>query len=524
METKAFFKHQSTPCHYTITFTMVGGQLILALGIASCMAQADPQVGTAAGTQADLTQKEIADMIGKAKRITQKFLKSHKGKQIAMKGRRLSAPDYSTMCENACFKDVKNGMITMLTAVETHCPAPTPVPCPTPAPSPQASTSSAADPSSTNGALNTVAATTTTADGARRLDESTTQVVSTSEGAQIGGGGSAEESDCVFDACALMATMCDEASTMAQITGGDQCIQSTFDFMCNGLCSASCTDPTKSVEERKLFCSPGDSGESGGEEYEEPPECGAQDDSTPDAKAMGEMFNFMCLKNSEKNFFCMTKGAEFETAGAFEGSADEEFPNPCAVDCSTATGQAIKEMGCCMGSLLAVGEKHGMMTHAELISAKAATYKCGGQTAMIPCTDANAGLVMPTAAIVGSMAVDTCPATKAETMAKQVFIANALQAQPKQVSIMACPRDGVGCKGSGRRLSGASVEYTVTVTGTDAQVQAQITAMETKAAEIGVVGDTQESGTGTSQVSGSDGESLNLLAGLVTSMLWCMRP
>jgi hypothetical protein len=219
------------------------------------------------------------------------------------------------------------------------------------------------------------------------------------------------------------------------------------------------------VEERKLFCGQDDEDETTEEEVE----CAEEGD--PSASELGDEFNFICLKNPATGFYCQAKAAELETTGAFQGTPTEEFPDPCAINCSSPTGVAISQMGCCMGSLLVISERYGIFTHAEEITARAATYKCGGIVAMTACNGENAGNLVPTETVIGEYPVDSCPSTKAESDLKAEDIARGLQMSSRNVNLIACQRGGTDCLGQGgRRLSGNKLEYQVLVTGSSSQI------------------------------------------------------
>merc|ERR1719436_1348453 len=92
--------------------------------------------------------------------------------------------------------------------------------------------------------------------------------------------------------------------------------------------------------------------------------------------AMEDMLNFICLRNPE-GFYCYDKVVEVQKGRAFlEDSALEAFPDPCNINCSSPTANAIDDLGCCFGGLLDISHRYDLMTAAELRSAKAAASSC----------------------------------------------------------------------------------------------------------------------------------------------------
>merc|ERR1711957_860793 len=65
-------------------------------------------------------------------------------------------------------------------------------------------------------------------------------------------------------------------------------------------------------------------------------------------ESMSAGFELMCMENTEEGFFCAEKMQELQNTGAFsEDNPSDAFPDLCAINCDTATGKAIKALGCC---------------------------------------------------------------------------------------------------------------------------------------------------------------------------------
>lgn len=243
------------------------------------------------------------------------------------------------------------------------------------------------------------------------------------------------ESDCIFDSCDQQTMPCDwfthdprldippeqldptnkefnfTAMTLNFTVGmmlDHPCVRPSIEFTCHGVCSQSCMSNNKN--ERKMFC-PGDAegdshherrlpdgtpppGGDGNDHHDGTPPPGGDgndhhddkddkdDDMSPED--MATMFNMLCLKSDD--FYCYDKIKEDTEKGAWseDGPADT-FPDPCNIDCSTPTAQAIKELGCCFASLMDASHRTGMMSTAELRLAKAGAAECAPKTAMTLC-------------------------------------------------------------------------------------------------------------------------------------------
>lgn len=181
----------------------------------------------------------------------------------------------------------------------------------------------------------------------------------------------------------------------------------------------------------------------------------------------------MCVKNN-KGENCQALAGEWTTKGAFAGDPTDVFPDPCAINCSSITGQAIAAMGCCWGTFINMAEGNtAFMKEKELRAVKAATFKCAGMKGMEVC---NTGTMLPTEVLSGKVGVSTCPATTLEVRKFQAQLAKKLKVPSSHVSIVACLLgEKSGCEGgsissSGRRLPSAiaSLNYAVKLTGSNA--------------------------------------------------------
>jgi len=207
---------------------------------------------------------------------------------------------------------------------------------------------------------------------------------------------------------------------------------------------------------------------------------------------MKDSFNLMCAYNPTKKFYCQQKAMEWEKKGAFKDDPDVIFPNPCDVDCNKPTGKAIADMGCCLGSLVFVMEKTKQMSAKEIRAVKAATYKCGGMKALQVCNGKDSGIMLPTKVMPGKSRVDKCPATSAEEKTFKTVLAKALKVKPVELSLVACVPAGSSCEGGSRRMggthddahdstpsaSGNTMNYKVTVSGSEATVAAKEKAVQ----------------------------------------------
>jgi hypothetical protein len=424
----------------------------------------------------DPHSKEVVDAVSHVHTYVHRLMKMHKGAYksafLPKKGRRLDAvPNFATMCASPCWNDIKTGMLAFMTAAETACPKTTPAPCSPSTPAPAAPTSKP------------------------------------------------ENNTCLFDTCSgTIGRVCASSALKDQVVKANPCSGAAVEFVCGAICGTSCT--ANSAEERKLFCPTGNTQKDDDDDGDQCEQGGSQS-----AEAMAGMFNFLCLKNSANNIYCQAKGMELSRGGAFAGSPTEEFPDPCNVDCSGPTGKAIAELGCCMGSLIQVNEKHKLMTHAELVSAKAATFKCGGAPAMTACNDAGAGLLVSTETVLGTKKVASCPTTAAAAKAEKINIANWVKMTPADVSLVACPRAGTNCMaGGGRRLETSSdqLQYSVSVTGTAATIASKKAAVQASATTLASAGPGAAAapGSGAGLVGGAVSVSVKSLGGLLMGLLW----
>merc|ERR1711862_659194 len=115
---------------------------------------------------------------------------------------------------------------------------------------------------------------------------------------------------------------------------------------------------------------------------------------------MEAAFNMMCAKN-KKGDYCMQKGMEWEKKGAFATeTVTEEFPDLCSINCTSKSAEAIKDLGCCFGTMLDMMAKAGE-DKAEVKMASAVALKCGGQESLAIC----GGSAVPTAILTGKQSV-----------------------------------------------------------------------------------------------------------------------
>lgn len=291
-----------------------------------------------------------------------------------------------------------------------------------------------------------------------------------------------EPQTCMFDMCAMslgplgtMADVCANpkgvAAQLGPTTGYNMttCVLTSFDMICGSVCKQNCKADNKA--ERAMFCAPKNASDA-----EEPVEC--KDDSQSSGN-MEDMFNLICAKN-EKGEYCQALGAAWEKKGAFGGDPTEVFPDPCAINCASVTGQAIASMGCCWGSFINAAEGNpSIMKEKELRVVKAATFKCVGMAGLAVC---KGGALLATDIIPGKIGVQKCPATTIEIRRLQAKLALDFSVSSKHVTIVVCtPAGKTACEGGGRRLasSTSSLVYAVKVTGSD---QSKLSAKKTAVA------------------------------------------
>lgn len=273
-----------------------------------------------------------------------------------------------------------------------------------------------------------------------------------------------EESDqCLFDMCAdpTFQMICNPDTDLSVFNLGP-CMVPLFRFVCDSICHASCQ--LQDAPARQVFCSP--------ETHEEEEEEEDQEELAMSPDSMADMFNFMCLYNPNKEFYCQQKGMEWEAAGAFEGGPVDEFPDPCNIDCSSPTGQAIAELGCCMAGLVHISEKAKMLTLEELRVAKAAMHHCGGDDAFNFCSGKSSGMTAPAELIRGSFLTDACPTSRTSEGSLKAIVADELGTRASAIDIVACVSGVAGACGGRRLGSGVSVDYTVTLMGSNASMLA----------------------------------------------------
>jgi len=289
-----------------------------------------------------------------------------------------------------------------------------------------------------------------------------------------------EPQTCMFDMCTMsmgplgtLSDVCKAGNITGALGPGSMykmslCVLNSFTMICDSVCHATCQ--SDNAAERTLFCA-----NKTAEEEEEPVECS---DDQQSASEMEDMFNLMCAKNEEGKY-CQAMGGEWEKKGAFKGDPTEVFPDPCAIDCNSPTGQALKDMGCCWGSFINAAENNpAIMQMDELNTVKAATFKCAGMEGMRIC---NGGVMLPTEVLTGKKGVSTCPTTTLDFRRLKATVAKDLKVPSTQISLVACTSGGsTGCEGGSRRLASttATLNYAVKVTGSDKQ------GLETKKASV----------------------------------------
>jgi len=454
--------------------------------------------GTAAQTEAQVA--EVHASVRRAQALANKASKLPGFTKAGSTERRLvsgSDIDYPALCQSECWTQISSAMVTMVANMEKNCP------------------------------VEPTEACDLEAEKQRWAEEKEAQET-----------GEVANATCAFDMCQMdmgvgtLDAVCNDAEGLVGVFGPDTlynmslCTLSSFQMICDGFCSTACQ--TNNAEERKFMCAPRDPSEV----EEAPVEC--KDDSQS-SQEMEDMLNLMCSQN-ENGEYCQAIAAEWEAKGAFSGDPTEVFPDPCVIDCSEATGQAIAAMGCCWGSFINVAERNtAMMAEEELRAVKAATFKCAGVAGMSIC---NTGTTVPTEVLAGKMGVQTCPAT---TLDLQTFVAQLavnLEVTSSVVAVMTCIAGSTSCEGGSRRLttsSSASLTYTVKVSGSDsekmaakkASVTSKILAEEVKApvptsdsgndgaSAATSTGNSTDTGNRSAMVSLAGCDSMSLLVGML---------
>ena len=347
-------------------------------------------------------------------------LKTHKSHLAT--ARRLTGskemPDFSKMCKSACWTSITTGLVAMYKKLE-------------------------ADPVC---AAQMTSDTECKSNSTRRLEE---------------------DKSCMFtDTCTSLKTFCDDPSKIPSY-GYDNCTTPIVEWICDSICGTACT--ADHVEEKKLFCS-GDDGSSDDSGDDSDDSC----ESGMDGDAMADAFNLMCVVDPDGEY-CLDQYFAWEKKGAFKSeSASEEFPDPCAIDCSTPTGKAIKDMGCCMAISL------DFMKGAEYKAAAAAVYTCGGKQGLTMCDTSSQAI--PAEVLIGGKGLATCPTTAAESAATQKSLAVELKTKKKDIKLVVCTVTDSTCGGGGRRLAEVAkntMTYTVKVKGSKDEIAAKKAAMET---------------------------------------------
>merc|ERR1719253_1024476 len=160
-----------------------------------------------------------------------------------------------------------------------------------------------------------------------------------------------------------------------------QCTKPPLDFLCNTVCGAKCKND-KSI---MTFMFQSTTTTSTTTASSAAPAC---EPSQMPHDAMGAAFTFMCVKgpdaataSTSKGFYCQSKIMELQKGGAFQvASPSDEYPDPCSIDCSTKTSQAIKALGCCTGSMIDMMSQVAVTDPRqakEVKIVKAVAWKCG---------------------------------------------------------------------------------------------------------------------------------------------------
>lgn len=184
-----------------------------------------------------------------------------------------------------------------------------------------------------------------------------------------------EESSCIFDICKkpVMMAMCANVSGIADNFETDSCTKANAEFLCNSICSQSCTSNTMI---KKMLC--GKSGKAQGGQF-------GNDKKGGDLK---KMLNMMCMYNAEGDFYCYDEIKKEVAAKKFDkGKTEDKFPDPCTVQCNSTMATTIKNLGCCFPAFMDMQKKYKAFKMGQMREAKATAAGCAKSTAFEVCAN-----------------------------------------------------------------------------------------------------------------------------------------